>query len=195
MQMVRKMVEQKGHRLVGLGCSDGVEVVEHDDPLHPRRVFDGSRDVVDERGQGGDGRGGRQRLEDCRVDIEFGSLQGGHEVGHEAGQVVVAVIEGEPPDPGVRLPLIEVAEPVTEQGGLAEAGRCGHQSQPMARIEGGVEPLGDPGSGDELWAPSRREQLGRENRSRHHPQMIGAQGRCDPLLRRTSRGPPRGMLR
>jgi hypothetical protein len=36
-------------------------------------------------------------------------------------QVVVAVIEGEPPDPRVFLQLIEVGEPLTEQGGLAES--------------------------------------------------------------------------
>jgi hypothetical protein len=57
----------------------------------------------------------------------------------------------------VSLPLIKVDEPVTEQGGLAEAGRCGNQSEPMARVEGGVEMLGDPRSSDELHAPSRRE--------------------------------------
>ena len=146
MQMIRKVVEQEGHRLVDLGRSDHVVVVEHHDPLLPRLLFTGSSDVVDERGQGGGGRGGGQRLEDCRVDIEFGALQGGHQVGHEAGQVVVAVIEGEPANPCIWLSRIEVGEPVTEQGGLAEASRCGHESQPMARIEGGVEPLGDPGA-------------------------------------------------
>jgi hypothetical protein len=52
----------------------------------------------------------------------------------------------------------------------------------MACIEGAVEPLGEDGSGDELRAPSRREQLGGENRSRRHHQMIGAQGFCDALL-------------
>jgi hypothetical protein len=68
----------------------------------------------------------------------------------EPCQVVVAIIEGEPPDPRVPLVLIEVGEPVTDQGGLAEAGRCGYQSQPMARITGSVESLGDPGASDEL---------------------------------------------
>ena len=175
MQLIRKVVEQEGHRLVDLGRFDRVVVVEHHDPLLLRLVLAGSSDVVDERGQGGGRRGGGQRLEDGRVDIELGALQGGHQVGHEAGQVVVAVIEGEPPDPCVSLPLIEVGEPVAEQGGLAEAGRRGHQSQPMARIESGVEPLGDSGSGDELRAPSRHEQLGGQNRSRHHHRMIEAQ--------------------
>jgi hypothetical protein len=42
----------------------------------------------------------------------------------------------------------------------------------MTRIESGVKPPGDPGSGDKLPAPSRREQLGGENRSRHHDRMI-----------------------
>jgi DNA-binding transcriptional regulator LsrR (DeoR family) len=42
--------------------------------------------------------------------------------------------------------------------------RVGQQSQPMTCIEGAVEPLGDPGSRDELRAPSRRDDR----------QMIGA---------------------
>jgi hypothetical protein len=50
----------------------------------------------------------------------------GHQVCQEACQIVVAVIEGEPPDLRMSLPLIEVGAPVTEQGGLAEASRCGN---------------------------------------------------------------------
>jgi hypothetical protein len=71
MQMSRKVVEQEGHRLVDLGRSDRVVIVEHHDPLLPRLVFTGSSDVVDEPGQGGGRRGGGQRLKDSRVDIEF----------------------------------------------------------------------------------------------------------------------------
>ena len=108
-----------------------------------------------------------QRLEDCRVDVEADALEGGHQVGQQARQVVVAVVEGEPPDPGVWLALIEVGEPVAEHRGLAEPGRRGHESEPVARIEGGVELLGKPRARDELRAPGRREQLGREHRSRH----------------------------
>ena len=126
MQLIREMVEQEGHRLVDLGRSDHVIVVEHHDPLRPRLLFTGSGEVVDERSQGFGSRSGGHRLEDCRLDLEFGGLQGSHQVGHEAGQVVVAVIEGEPADPRVSLPMIEFGEPVAEQGGLAEAGRSGH---------------------------------------------------------------------
>ena len=157
-----------------LGSSDRVVVVEHNDPLVPRLLFTGASEVVDERGQGGGRRGGGQRLEDCRVDIEFSALQRSHQVGHEACQVVVAVIEGEPADAGVSIPLIEVGEPVTEQGGLAEARRCRHESQPMACVEGGTESLGEDRSANELRAPGWREQLGGENGSRRHHQMIGA---------------------
>jgi hypothetical protein len=46
----------------------------------------------------------------------------------------------------------------------------------MARIEGRPEPLGDPLPGDDLRAPSRHEQLGGQNRSRHHHRMIEAGG-------------------
>ena len=48
-----------------------------------------------------------------------------------------------------------------------------HQRQPVARIEGGVELLGQSGARDGLRAPGRREQLRGEHRSRH-PRIIGA---------------------
>ena len=59
-----------------------------------------------------------------RIDLEFGASEGSQQVREKAHQVVVAVIEGEPPDPRVSVPLMEVGEPVSEHGGLAEAGRC-----------------------------------------------------------------------
>ena len=93
-------------------------------------------------------------------------------MGQEAGQVVVAVVEGEPRAAAVCLALTEVGEPVAEHGGLAEPGRCGHEREPVARIERGVELLDQPGARDGLRAPGRREQLGSEDRSRH-PRIIG----------------------
>ena len=95
-QVVGEVVEEEGHRLVHVRRFDGVVVVENEDPLRARRVLAGARDVVDERGQGGGGRGGVQRLENCGVDVEADASKGGHQVGQEAGQVVVAVVEGEP---------------------------------------------------------------------------------------------------
>ena len=114
-----------------------------------------------------------QGLEDCGVDLEADAMEGSHQVRQETRQVVVAVVEGEPPDSGVCPALIKVGEPVAEQSGLAEPGRCGHQGEPVARIESGVELLGKSRARDELRAPSRREQLGSKHRSRH-PRIIKA---------------------
>jgi hypothetical protein len=52
----------------------------------------------------------------------------------------------------------------------------------MACIKGCIEPLGEDGSADELRAPGRREQLGGENRSRHHHPDDRSPGilRCAP---------------
>ena len=101
MQLIRKVVEQKRHRLVDLGSVDHVVVVEHHDPLRLRLVITGSGEVVDQRSQGSAARSGGHRLEDSRLDVEFGVVKRGHQMGHEAGQVIVAVIEGEPADPRV----------------------------------------------------------------------------------------------
>src|SRR5687767_15124843 len=46
----------------------------------------------------------------------------------------------------------------------------------MPCIEGGIESLAEHGPGDKLRAPGRREQLGSENRSRHHHRMIEGTG-------------------
>jgi hypothetical protein len=62
-QLIRKVVDQEGHRLVDLESSDRVVVVEHHDPLLAWLVFTGSSDVVDKRGQRGGRRGAGQRLE------------------------------------------------------------------------------------------------------------------------------------
>ena len=169
--MIGKVVEKESHRLVHFRCSDGVVVVEHQDPLLLRRIFTGAGDVVDERSHGDGGRGGVQGLEDCRIDVEANALEGSHQVGQEARQVVVAVVEGEPPDSGACLALIKVGEPVADHSGLPEPSRCGHQSKTVARIEGGVELLGKSGARDKLRAPGRRKQLGSEHLSRH-PRII-----------------------
>ena len=172
-QVIGKMVEQEGHRLVHLGRVDGVVVVEHEEPPRLRSTLPGASDVVDQRGQGDLGRGGVHGLEHGGVDVEVDAPEGGHEVGEEPHQVVVAVVEGEPRDADGAPVLIELGEPVAEQGGLAETCRCGHEREPVARLEGRVELLGEPGPRDELRAPGGREQLRGENRSRHHPRIIG----------------------
>ena len=142
-------------------------VVEHQNPLLPRRVFTGAGDLVNEPGQDGGGRDGGQGLEDCRVDVEAAALESGHQVGHEARQIVVTVIEREPPHLGARPALLKVSEPVADHSGLPEPSRCGQKGQTLASIEGSVELLGKSRSRDKLRAPGWREQLGREHRSRH----------------------------
>ena len=101
-QLARKVVEQERHRLVHRGRADGVVVVEHQHPLLPRRLLPGARDVVDECGQGRRDRRGAQRLEDGPVDLEADAVQGRHHVRQEARQVVVTLVQRQPPDAGVR---------------------------------------------------------------------------------------------
>ena len=106
-QVIGKVVEEEGHRLVHLGGFDDVVVVEDEDPLLPRLAFAGARDVVDERGQGAVAR--RWAASSTAVSTSRPALlEGSHEVGQEAAQVVVAVVEGEPRDAGVGLALIKV---------------------------------------------------------------------------------------
>ena len=148
--MIGEVVEQKGDRVMHFGGFDGVIVVKHQDPVLTRRVFTGSGDVVDERGQDGRNRGGGDGFEDARVQVESNVAKGRHEVGQEARQVIVAVIEGKPAHLWMCLALFKVGEPVAEHGGLPEPGRCGHEGQPVAGIEGGVELRGKPGARDEF---------------------------------------------
>ncbi|MGD8997907.1 MAG: hypothetical protein PVH80_07345, partial [Anaerolineae bacterium] len=104
-QAGRQVVEQEGERVVdGLG-RDEVVVVEDEDDLatggFPCRLAGcrAGRDVVDEGGEDRFSRwrpGGLERGQGGLSDARLHGLQGGDEVGEEAGQVVVALVEGEP---------------------------------------------------------------------------------------------------
>ena len=169
-QRVGKVVEQEGHRLVHLGCLDGVVVVEHQEPLRPWRLLAGAGDVVDERGQRGGHRRGAHRLDDRGVDVEADALQGCHQVRHEPRQVVVTVVQGEPRDAGVGPVSFQLGEPVAEQRGLAEPCRCGHQSRAGDRGRGVVSSrAARAGPRDQQRATRRREQLGERAPGSTHP--------------------------
>ena len=175
-QLVGQVLDEEGHGVVHLGCLDHLVVVEHQDPPVPCSELSGEGDIVDERSERSGGRAGARRLENAGVDLEAGAVQRGGQVSQQAHQVVVALVEGEPSDSKRFLQLVEVGEPVAEHGGLAEPGGRGQQREPMASDERGVEVLDEPRARNQLSAPGRREQLGREDRGRHL-RIIGA-GLC-----------------
>ena len=61
------------------------------------------------------------------AETDGGTLQGGHEVGEKPRHVVVALVEREPGDTDVGLALGEAADPLGEDGRLAEPRRRGDQ--------------------------------------------------------------------
>jgi hypothetical protein len=166
-QLIGNVVEEEGHGLVHVGCSDDVVVVQDEDPLHLRRVFSGAGHGVDQRCESG-GRVAGQGLEDrCRLEVYANRFEGRHQVRQEPRQVVVPVVEGEPPGAYVRVSFTQLGDQVAEHGGLPEPSWCRHQRQAMARIKGSAELFSQSGARDGLRAPGRREQLRGEHRSRH----------------------------
>lgn len=55
--------------------------------------------------------------------------------------------------------LTEMAEPIGERGGLAEAGWSGHQGQAVVRSKAGVEPLEDAWARNQVRAPGGANNL------------------------------------
>ena len=174
----REVVEQEGQASCTSGAVDDVVVVEHEDHCAPGAAAGGAGHVVDERGQ----RGGRVARRDSRTAAASRSRPTAASaatrwVRSRARSLSPSSSESQATRTCVcRSPS---GEPVAEHRGLAEAGRRGHQGEPVARLQGGVEPLEQPWARDQLRAPGRREQLGGEHRSRH-PRIIGApRRRCD----------------
>lgn len=132
--MRRKVVQEEGHRIVHVRRPDDVVVIEHQHPHLPRGQLPGTGDVVDQRGQRSGAGRSLQGLDESRVDAQTDTVEGRRQVIHQASQVVVRVVQGQPPNPGVWLALSQIGEPVAEHGGLSEPSRCRYESEPVAGI-------------------------------------------------------------
>ena len=157
-----QVLDEEGDRLVHLGLGDDVVVVEdqHTGVGVGGEVVDQAGDRVEGR-RGGVGRGAR---------LQPGPLQGGHEVGEEPGHVVVALVEREPGDTDVGVSLGEAADPLGEDGRLAEPRRRGDQPQPVSGGQELVQPVRQPLARHGLRPAGRDEELGGQHRSRHEPE-------------------------
>jgi hypothetical protein len=127
----REVVEEEAERVVAGGVGDEVVVVQHQEQLCADRV-----QVVEQRRQDQSvkvGAGAPQRLQRGRPHLRLDCPQGVHQIGPQAGRVVVALVDREPGDPAAtgRHP------PLAEQSGLAEPGRRVQQAQLglQARLE------------------------------------------------------------
>ena len=158
-----QVLDEERDRLVHLGLGDDVVVVEdqHTGVGVGGEVVDQAGDRVEGRG-GGVGRGAR---------LQPGPLQGGHEVGEEPGDVVVALVEREPGDTDVGASLGEAADPLGEDGRLAEPRRRGDQPQPVSGRQELVQPVRQPLARHGLRPAGRDEELGGQHRSRHGPSI------------------------
>ncbi len=153
---------------------DDVVVVQHEDPLHRRRLLSGTGHGVDQSRQGR-GRVGGQVLEDrCRLELHPDRLRGPPPGASAAARGRCPLRRGTAtPTWTCGCRSTQLGDPVAERRRLAEPGWCGHQRQAMTRNERGVELLDQSRARDGLRAPGRREQLRREHRSRHL-RIIGA---------------------
>jgi hypothetical protein len=101
--------------------------------------------------------------------------QGGAEVAHLGEQAVQLGPIGNWARQGGGAVVLDLRVAAVARAASAwprrRVGWCGHESYrwPIRVLPSRLD---DPGSGDKLRAPSRREQLGGENRGRHHYRMI-----------------------
>ncbi len=156
-----KVVEQERHGLVDRRVVDEVVVVQREHRRPGQRV-----EVVHQADQHVLGRqpavGVQQGARLC-ARLRDGALDGGHEVGEEAAQVAVALVEGEPRDVG-RLVGSCRAQPLGHQRGLAEPGGSRDEQQPGHRPRTGAQPVDQPRPCDELTARRRDVQLRAQDR-------------------------------
>ena len=166
----RQVVQEEGHRLVDGGPVDDVVVVER----HHRRTGE-DVEIVDQADQDGLGRrggAGLQQGERVDPDLGFGGLDRRHEVGQEQSEVGVARVERQPRHPALRR--LGRRQPLRQQRGLAEPGRCRDQDQPRPSPPSRAQPVGEAGA---LHQPATRRgqvQLGAQHR---HPASVGAAAR------------------
>jgi hypothetical protein len=122
-------------------------------------------------------------------------LDGGREITHEALRVAVTLVESEPRRRD-GLPC----QPLRCEGRLAEAGRGGHQSDPVL-LDGVVEPIEEPASLHELGPAGRPAEFGADEhrigpapfptRAPHEAANIhGIRGRVHDLHPRSMMGRP-----
>src|SRR3954467_4290705 len=139
--------------------------------VRPRFV----RPLADENGAGSSSPTGRRRAGEERADSEERTLWRAATRWVRTRAKWLSPSSGETTQSDAYLAWIKVGEPVTEQDRLAESSWCGHETESVARLKGGIQLLDQSGPRNELRAPGRREELGSENRSRHAPWILGAQ--------------------
>ncbi len=158
----RQVVQEEGHRLVDGGPVDDVVVVER----HHRGTGE-HVEIVDQADQDGVGRRGGAGLQQGeRVDPSFGfdGLDRRHEVGQEQPEVGVARVERQPGHPALRA--LGRRQPLRQQRGLAEPGRCcdQDQSRPFASVR--AQSIGEAGPLHQPATRPGRAQLGAQHRHR-----------------------------
>ena len=76
----------------------GTLVIEYQDPVRRWRLLDSASHVVDDRGQRAGRRHPLMRVQQGWVEVESGSSKRSGQVAEQAWQVVVVLVERQPPD-------------------------------------------------------------------------------------------------
>src|SRR5918994_2751700 len=87
-----------------------------------------------------------QRGENALANPPLDEPKCGHQIGEEAGGVIVSLVQREPGDG--RLAARPLPQPLDEQGSLAEARRGGDQRQLASHLS--LEPCGQPRARDQV---------------------------------------------
>ncbi len=183
-QLRRQVLDQEGQRILHRPGVEDVVVVENEDQI----AGDGG-DVVEEGRQGRFGRWrGLWRLEHGQYPVPDPGrhcLQGRDQVGQETAGVAVAFVERQPRH---RSPAAR--DPFADQRGLAKAGGCGDQGQPVAGGEAVVQTLHESRTGDASQPEGWEVELGGQDRRGHQSTIeTGATGSS------TGREPDRPCVR
>ena len=155
----RQVVQQEGHRLVDGGRVDQVVVVERH-----HRGPDEHVEIVDQADQDGVrrcGGAGLQQRERVGPGFGFDGLDRRHEVGQEQPEVRVAWVERQP-----RHPALGGRQPLRQQRGLAEPGRCRDQDQPRRFATVRAQSIGQACPLHQPATRPGRVQLGAQDRHR-----------------------------
>lgn len=158
--MVRRVLEQEGHRLVDLGRGDHVIVVEHEQPVVAGFLRSRAHELVHDCGQQRRARRRRQCLHEVGNQLEARAGERGPQIGQETRQGVVTAVQGEPrhPSPAVRA----AGGPLGKERALAEPCRRGDQGEPVPRSQRVVQHLEEARACHHRGPWGRRKQLGGE---------------------------------
>jgi len=156
-----QVVEQERHRVVHGRLVDEVVVVQGEHRRPGQRVqvvHQADQDVLGRRWAVG-----AQQSLGLRTGLRDGDLHRGHQVREEPAQVGVTGVQREPGHPE-RPVGAGRAQPLGQQGRLAEPGRCRDEQEPRHRPGTGAQRVDQPCSRDELAARGRDLQLGAQDR-------------------------------